>query len=415
MSQDDDQANITPLPAAKSAAGEVFVVDRRAFAAASALGLNPAVAYLTIARGAGSRATSLWSVDAIERYTGISRPKARLAVENLVERGLLTRGGSRTRPVYGIVRAHEMPGLVLSVEDRIVFELIGDAEFARIPQAHIRTANNLVRRGFLANDGKRWFTKKNANALSNVPQQVWLPNSIIDGASVETPPVALLRQMQDVRRLQLFVSLYDTSDLPNDGGISRSFLFERYTLTKVSNRGDSTIWGFANAKTRFSTGLNPLVKPFLPSKIREDGSDSSLLDLSAALNSLEGIGLLAFIPHVFESDKPEAEMLHAYPLTDGACEPWERRVAIAANAAGISCLTADRRQWAIQQAYHLMPVPSHITNLAVIGIARLRYRPRTRMTAAWFAKSKERSEAWQPLYEEIFRKTEPVPQICTGR
>jgi hypothetical protein len=79
-------------------------------------------------------------------------------------------------------------------------------------------------------------------------------------------------------------------------------------------------------------------------------------------------------------------------------------VAIAAHDAGIVCIAAGQREWAVQQARHLLPVPSHITNLAGIGVARLRYRPQTRMTAAWFAKSKERCEAWQPIYEQIAQR-----------
>jgi len=148
---DDDQVKVISFPAAKNAAGgEFFVVDRRAFAVACGLGLNPAVAYLTITRGAGSRPKSLWSVDAIERYTGISRPKAKLAVSRLVEKGLLTLERAGTRPLYGIVPAHELPGLALSLEDRFVLELIGEAKEARIPQGHTDTAIDLLRRGFLS-------------------------------------------------------------------------------------------------------------------------------------------------------------------------------------------------------------------------------------------------------------------------
>jgi hypothetical protein len=143
----------------------------------------------------------------------------------------------------------------------------------------------------------------------------------------------------------------------------------------------------------------------------EDGKDLGWTDFWSALGGLRASGLVDFIPHVFESDKPEAEMLHAYPLHVGACEPWERSVAIAANLAGMGCLTVGQREWAIQQGRHLLPVPSHIINLAVLGIARLRYRPQTRMTAAWFAKSKERSEAWQPVYEEIARANAATDQI----
>jgi hypothetical protein len=409
VSQHDDRAAITPLPAAKSGAGEFFVVDRRAFAAASALGLNPAVAYLTIARGAGSRPKSHWSVDSIERYTGISRPKAKIAVKTLIERGLLTLERAGTRPLYGIVPAHER-GLALSIDDRMVLVRVNEDKNTLIPKDLIGIAKDLVRREFLYDIGNGWFSKRYSAARPHPTkvEHIWLPNAIVDGSADETPPLALLRQMQDVRRLELFLRFYDTNDLPNDGGVSRFSLRQNHTLTKVSQRGASTIWSFGPCASTESTGN--LHRPFLSGKLDQERKDTGLPDFWAALTAFEACGLVEFIPHVFESDKPEAEMLHAYPLTDGACELWERHVAITANAAGMSCLTADRRQWAIQQAYHLMPVPSHITNLAVIGIARLRYRPRTRMTAAWFAKSKERSEAWQPLYEEIFVKNAATEQ-----
>jgi hypothetical protein len=360
------------------------------------LGLNPAVAYVTIARGAGSRPESKWSVDSIERYTGISRPKAKLAVMTLVDNGLLVQERRGSRPLYGIIPAHKLPGLALSDDDRCVLGLVGEA--GAIPSSHYVTAYDLVRRGFLSHKRKRWFLN-NSELLSSEPQHVWLPNAIIEGAADETPPVALLRQMQDVRRLQLFVSLYDTSDLPNDGGVSRFSLRRNYALKKVGQRGALTIWGFGSATGTTSTG--GLHEHFLTGKVDNDRKDTGVPDFWAALKSLEDCGLIEFIPHVFESDKLEAEMLHAYPVKEDACEPWERRLAIAAHAAGFLSLTPGQQKWAVDQAQNLLPVPSHIAQLAVIGIGRLRYRPQTRMTAAWFAKSKERSEAWQPVYEKI--------------
>jgi hypothetical protein len=415
MSLDDDsQANIIPFPNTKSGGGEFFVVGRRAFAEACKLGLNPAVAYLTIARGSGSRPKSLWSVDAIERYTGISRPKAKFAIMTLTDAGLLTLERGGTRPLYGIVAAHLLPTLTLSDDDRIVLGQIEQGKSVHISRKQLETAKDLARRGFLISDGDdrryygsgSYFSKTvSGEHFSAEPQHVWLPNAIVDGAADETPPLALLRQMQDVRRLQLFVSLYDSHDLPNDGGVSRSFLYEKHLTSKVSQRGASTIWGFAEAETRHSLDPSPLPKPFLTGKRKENGgSDMGFDDFWDALSALEACGLLIFIPHVFESDKPEAEMLHAYPTKDGGCDPWERGVAIAAHAAGLVCLAAGEQEWTVQQARHLLPVPSHITNLAVIGIARLRYRPQTRMTAAWFARSKERSDAWKPIYEQIVQR-----------
>jgi hypothetical protein len=388
---------------ARSASGEFFVVDRRIFMAACALGLNPAIAYLTIARGAGSRRTSAWSVDAIERYTGISRPKAKIAVATLIENGLITLERSGTRPLYGIVPAHEWQANTFSADDRIVLELIGVQKGVRIPSAHIYTAADLARRGFLINE-KNYRFSKNCDALfSEEPRSVWLPNAIVDGAADERPPLALLRQMQDVRRLKLFIALYDVNNLPNDGGVSRALLYEEHALKKISQRGPLTIWGFDSAGQKFSIHASPLPNIFLTGRKDDDGRDTGWADFWSALEGLDSCGLIKFIPHVFESNKPEAEMMHPYATERDVGETWEHGVADAAHAAALVCLEPVYREWAAENDFRLLPVPSHISNVAVIGIARLRYRPKTRMTAAWFAMSKGRSEAWQTRYESIIQ------------
>lgn len=327
--------------------GEFFTVDRRSFAAACTLGLNPAVAYLVLARGAGSRKTSLWSVNAVERYTGISRSKAKVAIETLRDNHIITFKKGGTSPTYGIVPAH------------------------------------------------------------GEPQRVFLPNAIIEGAADEAPPLALLRQMQDVRRLQLFVTLYDNSDLPNDGGVSRSILRQELTTTKVSQRGASTVWAFADYEP--VTSGSSLYGLFLTGK-NEGGEDTGMPEFWSAIEAFLNCGLIKFIPHVFESDKPEAEMLHAYAVDEDGSEPWERSVASAAHIAAFSCLVPAQQEWASQESRHLLVAPSHISKLAVIGIARLRYRPQTRMTAAWFAKSRERSMEWEMTYDTIAGNNTDAPR-----
>jgi hypothetical protein len=388
-------------PARTAAGGEFFVVDRQTFMAACVLGLNPAIAYLTIARGAGSRPTSAWSVDAIERYTGMSRPKAKIAVTTLIENRIITLERPGTRPLYGIVSAHEWQANEFSVEDRIVLNLIGDQNGVRIPRRHIYTAFDLVRRGLLINEKNSRFSKNFEAPFSDEPRSVWLPNAIVDGAADETPPLALLRQMQDVRRLKLFIALYDCNNLPNDGGVSRGILYQEHELKMVSQRGPLTIWAFNSACNTVSTSSRPLHNIFLTGQKDDKGDDPGSTDFWSALKGLSDCGLMNFIPHVFESNKPEAEMLHAYAIEPDVGETWEHGVADAAHAAALVSLEPAHREWAGENEFHLLPVPSHISNVAVIGIARLRYRPQTRMTAAWFAMSKGRSEAWQTTYESI--------------
>src|SRR5205814_9246735 len=93
-----------------------------------------------------------------------------------------------------------------------------------------------------------------ASSASAEPQRIWLPNAIVDGAADEKPPLLLLRQMQDVRRLRLFVAMYDSHDLPNDGGISRSVLWQEHTVIKEGSRSASTIWAFDPQCTQIVSG-----------------------------------------------------------------------------------------------------------------------------------------------------------------
>jgi hypothetical protein len=50
-------------------------------------------------------------------------------------------------------------------------------------------------------------------------------------------------------------------------------------------------------------------------------------------------------------------------------------------------LTEGQQQWADLHGMHLMPVRAHITNVQMVGIARLRYRARTSATATWLART----------------------------
>src|SRR6516165_4670359 len=108
VAKDNSDANVVALP--KACGGEFFAIDKRTFEAACELGLNPAVAYLTIARGTGrDNAASFWSVNAIEEHTGISRPKAHAAIRLLIDNGLLTKERGGTRRQCRIVRGQESP------------------------------------------------------------------------------------------------------------------------------------------------------------------------------------------------------------------------------------------------------------------------------------------------------------------
>jgi hypothetical protein len=89
--------------------GEFFAIDRRTWARVCALGLNPAVTYLVLARFTGrTNRTTAASVHAVETHTSISRGRARAAIDKLIAAGLATRYGDAARPRYDLLAFEEI-------------------------------------------------------------------------------------------------------------------------------------------------------------------------------------------------------------------------------------------------------------------------------------------------------------------
>jgi hypothetical protein len=332
-----------------AARGNFFAVDRRAWAAVCGIGsMNAAVAYLVLARGTlKDMRTTAWSVNAIETHTGIARPRAAAAIRALLEASLAEQIKAGSRPSY-----------------RLTFGTVSD-----------------------------W---------------IWLPNSVIDGASGETPPVERIRQAQSLPVLRLYVDLYHAQGLAADGGVNWRQLREGYHRHKIGESGPYVIWGFSPGQEG-TWEQAPFVRPFLTGRKEvvklADGStrrdDTGLPDFWVALGVLKKTGLLEFVAHLVEADTGEASVIH--PLAQGNGETIERRLLWAAHDAGTSLLTAAQAEWASAQDMIVVPVLAHIEKVAVLGLPRLRHRAATSATAEW-AERAEEWDAWIERYQEIAEK-----------
>ena len=210
-------------------------------------------------------------------------------------------------------------------------------------------------------------------------EQIWLPNSLVTGADAEVAPVERLRQSQDVDTLKMFVDSYQGQNLREDGGISRRFVHQAYERESVGRRGEYEVWGFRQ-KTSYVRwdGFTKYHKR--QTGPQEDWGE----DFFRRQQQLTDLGLWEWVPHLFESEDLEAEVIHPYGRI-GASIELEARLGEAAHAAGLALLTQGQQDWAADEALHLVPVLRHIANVTMIGVARLRYRPHTTLTAAWWA------------------------------
>ena len=86
-----------------------FAIDARIVPPLCELGMNPATAYVVLASGTGRTPHSwnaadsyktFWSVHSIEKYTGISRQRARRAIDTLIAKGFVTTIAVNERQAY---------------------------------------------------------------------------------------------------------------------------------------------------------------------------------------------------------------------------------------------------------------------------------------------------------------------------
>ena len=150
--------------------------------------------------------------------------------------------------------------------------------------------------------------------------------------------------------------------------------------------------------TRFLTGQREKL---------QDGTtrDAGMKEFWAVWASLIAAGLIEYVPHLIEADTEDAQILHAYGADAG--EDVERRIAVAAHKAGLRMVTEGQHNWAYGQLENppcFCPVRSHISNVQLVGIARLKHRPHTKRTAAWARAFIHEAERICAVFESMSEK-----------
>lgn len=298
--------------------GEFFAVGLPQFRRACQLGMNPAIALLVMARGTlGDNSTTNWSGYSVYNRTGISRRRAKAAIECLAEHGLLEVLKKEPRPKYKLQKPDDCDELI------------------------------------------------------------WLPNTLVDGAGDETPPLTKLREFGHIKVLEKFILLYHEQDLEADGGIPRTIARVPFSRTRIDNIGPFTLYGFTRqAPTASSIGI------FCEFSSEEDADGNK--GAWQALCPLLELGLIEEVYYMAESNDDESELI--YPVnsvTQDAIEDlwdWihEREL--------FGCINQ-------QESFDYFGVaPTHIRNAWLVGCYRLHYRPHTTKTARWWAQECKQSE-----------------------
>src|SRR4051812_34122750 len=191
--------------------------------------------------------------------------------------------------------------------------------------------------------------------------------------------------------LRLLVDLYHVQNLRDDGGVSRKLMYQQYERIEVGHQAQFTIWAFwyKTESVIWSGPTSCHCREKLTEQEKAQGKNIGV-DWFRRTKQLERLGLLEWVPHLVESDGPEGEIIH--PLGKGETSSLKDVLGASAGQAASAMLTSGQRSWAAERGLQLAPVLHHVANVQLIGIARLRYRPRTRKTAAWWADLQAKGE-----------------------
>jgi len=320
------------------ATGDFFAIGQDTFHQACAIGITEACAFLVLARGSGGdNITSSWSSTAIAKRVGVRWSTAKMAIANLNARKLVKIQGTKDRPVYKIIRK-------------------GD--------------------------------------------DIWLPNSIVDGVSGNPPPVELIRQSQESLLLRLLVDFYHEQNLREDDGISPALVYVNYERERLGEHSQFVVWGFEAGSTHVYRG--PASGPHYRAPSEEDvaeGRTANADDFFSRLRILVRLGFIEIVPMLYESKT--GEPIHA--IYEASSIDLEARLGVACRLACERALSAshveilDKRGWPDV----VVCVPAHIDKVIVRGTYRLTFRPRTSMTGSWWAKLAEKAPRYIADYERI--------------
>jgi hypothetical protein len=233
--------------------------------------------------------------------------------------------------------------------------------------------------------------KAGARPIRNIalPDQddylIWLPNELVDGAGDEIPPVTKLRQASDPDALQLLIELYGEQELAGDGGLPRTILKGNYERERICGYGPFDVYGFRK-KDATAWKQGPLARYWGKAGVKGD--------VWECLNILRGMGLFEYVPSLAESDDGNAELLHALAGDEHAEN-------VAAAAESLASELPGGFKYEAEHYDYVLPVPSYMKRATVVGVYRLRYRPKTSRTAAWYAQHVESCAKFADQYSRL--------------
>lgn len=376
----------------KKKRGGFFVLEKQVFHNACDQGLQSAIALLVLSRFSNRKGDlTRASANAIEKYTGIGRSRAHEAIKRLEDKGIVRRLGSRTRPRYSIATAESLPDPRGTLEDRQIAALERAVKGEKLTRSEQSLLTNMERAGWVRHVGAKYEAIPRDSS-----DPLWLPNELVDGIPDAPAPVERVRQTGDVLTLRLFVDLYSAHRLDEWHGVNPELLWLQYDEVFRQPVGSVILLAWEPSRPG---GLHARRKSEITSS-QTDGSQEGDKLLFERIDTLGRLGLLQFVPHVVDGG---GAVVYPCPQTLSRADderglPIEREVGAAARAAAGKLLPFERGS--LPCGAIVAVVPRHMGTATLIGIARLTFRPKTAMTAAWLSDLSKNCARWIQTFED---------------
>jgi hypothetical protein len=199
-----------------------------------------------------------------------------------------------------------------------------------------------------------------------------------------------------VMTLRLYVELYYSQNLAADGGLSRSVYYRSYKKVKYCENGAHTFFGFDDKGIHHTTWDTDITVAHRTDLLKSEiNAGKGAETFFGRVKTLRELGLLEYSVCLFESGDKEAEML--FPI-DGPTDDEKGIRELAEEAA--SRVLVDW-QYTNNPHEYLIPVLRHQEKAELFGIYRLRHRPQTRLTGAWWAIMQDKIQIATTAFNEI--------------
>ncbi|WP_395612762.1 hypothetical protein [Allosphingosinicella sp.] len=352
MGSPDDSEAQERTGRGKGRGGKFFAVDReiwgRLWAAETGNRFNFVATYLVLSAGTGSdHRLTKWSTKACEQHVGIGKPRAKVAIEELIGHDLVKRTEQST---------------------------------PRFPQYELQPI-----------------------PLESEP--IFLPLALVTGIGAEASLLRRMREAGDALLLRMLIDLYGMIQLDATFGVPISALSETspkdFPPRKVFEIGVHAIWALRLSAAKSAAG-DWAVEHRLKSRTNE-GAWAGFWE---RVTTLERIGALWFEPWVFDSEANDAEPLFPVDLgvvdQSGGSGDVFRLTTTMMNAA--AALSEERANLLDRYgADVLVTLSQHRQAPGMRGVARLRVEADTPGRRLSYYKRRRQIEVYQDGYTQIER------------